>query len=374
MNNQIWLQDIVEKIKRKELAVFKRNTNKIPYCSINGTFDDMTKENVCWWTNGFWGGLAWQMYHATGEAIYLTTAENLEQTLDKNLMTFMGMDHDSGFRWLPTAIADYRMTKNPDSLNRGMLAADNMAGRFNHIGKFIRAWNSGETLSERAGWAIIDCMMNLPLLYWAYEETKDPRYLQIAAMHADTTMKYFIREDGSAKHIVEFNPFTGAYMQSHGGQGYAHGSSWTRGQGWAIYGFTLSYIHTKEEKYLNCAKKVADYFIENMPSSSLIPVDFKQPEIPHYEDSTAAAITACGLIEISRQIKSDENSHYLHAAIRILQALIENRADWSEETDSILSHCAEAYHRNVKINSMLYADYFFVEAIWKLADLEFFIW
>lgn len=373
MEYQIWLDDIVAKIKKKELAVVKRNRDKVPYKSVDGVFNDMS-DSICWWTNGFWGGLLWQMYHATGEQIYREEAEKLEEKQDANLMDHMGMDHDSGFRFLPTAVANYRETGSKAGKNRGMLAADNMAGRFNHAGRFIRAWNFGETPSEKAGWAIIDCMMNLPLLYWAYEETGDPRYLQTATMHADTVMEHFVRGDGSVKHIVEFDPVTGAYIRSRGGQGYEHGSSWTRGQSWAIYGFTLSYMHTKEKKYLDCAKRVANYFITNMPKDYLIPVDFRQPQEPHWEDSTAAAITACGLIEIARHTEGADKKIYFDAALNMLQALSEKRADWSEETDHILTHCAEAYHHNVDINSMLYADYYFAEAIWKLAGLELFIW
>ena len=103
--------------------------------------------------------------------------------------------------------------------------------------------------------AIIDCMMNLSLLYWAEKETKDPRFGQIARRHANTAMKAFIRADGSANHIVEFDPQTGEVVRTYGGQGYKEGSSWARGQGWAVYGFTLSYLHTGKQEYLDTAKR-----------------------------------------------------------------------------------------------------------------------
>lgn len=374
-----WVNEVYNKILAKEKKVAERSRNKIPYTTKNGVFDDRGKTEICWWTNGFWGGMMWQLYHATGEELYKEIALENEEKLDDNLMIARGMDHDSGFRWLPTAVADYRVTGNKASFNRGMLAANDMAGRFNPMGRFIRAWNDDGD-GSKAGWAIIDCMMNLPLLYWAYEETKDPRYLQIATMHADTAQKYFIREDGSSNHIVAFNPVTGEYEDTFGGQGYAKGSSWTRGQAWALYGFTLSYIHTKNESYLNTAKRVANYFISNTPENGLIPVDFRQPADCTLEDSTASAIAACGLLEIAKaleqqgELSQTESRIYRNAALKLLTALYESRCNWDDNCDNILEKCTAAFHDKEHEFSIIYGDYYFIEAIWKLTGEELFIW
>ena len=268
MENLNWIQEADKKIKHKMRIVAERNMHKIPYTAHDGVFDDWS-DRIYWWTNGFWGGIMWQMYQATGDALYRKIAEENEEKLDDCFMHLGGMDHDSGFRWLTTAVANYQMTGNKQSRVRGIMAADNMAGRFNPVGKFIRAWNDGGEGGNigngvNAGLAIIDCMMNLPLLYWAYKELNDPRYLHIATAHADITKEHFVRQDGSVKHIVEFDPATGTYLGSRGGQGYAKGSSWTRGQSWAIYGFVLSYIHTGNESYLDTAKKIANYYIANI--------------------------------------------------------------------------------------------------------------
>ena len=368
-----WAQSVYEKICAKMLATAERSQHKIPYTAENGVFNDLSETGPCWWTNGFWGGILWQLYHATNNELYRKMAEELEDKLDACLMDYKGMDHDSGFRWLPTAVADYRLTGNEKSYNRGRLAADNMAGRFNPAGRFIRAWNdSGD--ASKAGWAIIDCMMNLPLLYWAYEQTNDHRYLEIATSHADTAMKYFIRPDGSAKHIVEFNPETGEYVCSYGGQGCGHGSSWTRGQSWALYGFTLSYIHTKNPEYLACAKRVANYFLVNTPDSGLVPVDFRQPADCALEDSTAAAIAACGLLEISKYVEGREQKIYHDAAITLLYTLDTKRCDWDVNRDSIVQKCTAAFHDEKHEFPIIYGDYYFIEAIWKLTDHEIFIW
>lgn len=370
---QKWAQEVAEKIKKKMLPVAARSCHKIPYTTENGVHDDQTQKNICWWTNGFWGGMMWQLYAATKENIYKENALETEQKLDACLMNHAGMDHDSGFRWLPTAVINYRLTGNQDAYNRGILAADNLLGRYNMAGKFIRAWNDNKD-GSKAGWAIIDCMMNLPLLYWAYEETKDPRYLHVAVSHADTARKYFVREDGSVNHIVEFDSFTGEFVKTYGGQGYEIGSSWTRGQAWALYGFVLSYLHTQNEVYLGTAKKVANYFIANTPVSGLIPVDFRQPLDCSWEDSTAASIAACGMLEIAKCVEEPESRMYQDAALHMLHALDEMRCNWSNDCDNIIEKCTAAYHDKEHEFSIIYGDYYFIEAIWKLTGEEVFIW
>ncbi len=371
-----WISEVYNKILAKEKKVAERSRNKIPYSTKNGVFDDRGKTDICWWTNGFWGGMMWQLYYATKESVYLENALRTEIKLDENLMNRQGMDHDSGFKWMPTSVAHYRLTGDMASRNRALLAADNLAGRFNPVGKFIRAWNNwdGNEDGSLAGRAIIDCMMNLPLLYWAGDELHDPKFYHIAKMHADTAIKNFIREDGSAKHIVEFNAETGKYLHSVGGQGYGHGSSWTRGQAWAVYGFILSYIHTKEERYLETSQKVADYFIANIPESKLIPVDFRQPGMPAYEDSTAAAIVSCGLLELAKYVPDNEKSKYEDAALEMLKVLADKRCNWDENADNLVEKCTAAYHDTEHEFSIIYGDYYFIEAIWKLMDKELFIW
>lgn len=370
---QNWVNEVYRQILEKEKVVALRSKGKIPYTTKNGVFDDKSESEICWWTNGFWGGMLWQLFFATKEELYKEMAIDLEKKLDANLMNHQGMDHDSGFKWLTTAIAHYKIDGNAESKNRGLLAADNLAGRFNPVGNFIRAWNNwdGNEDGSFAGRAIIDCMMNLPLLYWASEELHDPRYRQIAMLHADTAMKCFIREDGSSKHIIEFDAETGKYLHSLAGQGYAHGSSWTRGQAWAIYGFALSYRHTKKQNYIDTAKKVADYFISCIPENGLIPVDFRQPETPMYEDSTASAIAACGFLEIYEQTQDEK---YKKAALTLLKALADHRCNWDENADNILEKCTAAYHDENHEFSIIYGDYYFMEAIWKLQGKELFIW
>ncbi len=373
MEYKKFADETLEKVKKKMAEVARRNAHKVPYITTDGKYDDRDGDQISWWTNGFWGGLMWQMEKLTGDKFYADLASELEEKQDANLMNYEGLDHDNGFKWLLTSVYHYKKDGNQASRNRSLLAAGNMAGRYNLQGRFIRAWNDwGE--DDHRGWAIIDCMMNLPLLYWAYDETKDPRFLHIAVNHANRTRECFVRSDGSVCHIVEFDPFTGERVKSHGGQGYGHGSSWTRGQAWAIYGFALSYIHTGDVSYLNTAKTVANYFIANTPESGLIPCDFRQPEEPGYEDTTAAAIAACGMIEIAKHSVGRDKDVYMNAALKMLHAIDEKSADWNPGTDNITTKGTVAYNYGEKETGILYGDYFFIEALMKLSGIEFFQW
>ncbi len=361
-------QEAAEKIYKKVCRVARSSAGKIPYSTVGGRFDDRS-EDICWWTNGFWAGELWQLWGAFGGDELKSIAEEIEKKLDSVFLKPWGMDHDSGFRWLMTAGASYRLTGSEESKNRLILAANDLAGRFNLAGRFIRAWNdSGD--GSRAGWAIIDCMMNLPLLYTVSDLICDPRFAQIAEAHADTSVSAFLRPDGSLCHIVEFDPISGRRLKSHGGQGYAHGSSWTRGQAWGLYGFTLSYIHAKKPEYLETAVKIADRFISRIPENKLIPVDFDQPVEPWYEDSTASAIAACGLIELSKFA----GRKYLEAAESLLEALTESRCRFDCGCDNILEKCTAAYHDSQHEGAIIYGDYFYTEAVLKLCGKETFLW
>lgn len=217
-------------------------------------------------------------------------------------------------------------------------------------------------------------MFNIPLLYWATEETGDPRFQQIAMKHADTAMTAFVRPDGSVNHIVEFDPFHGGVVKTYGGQGCEEGSSWTRGQTWALYGFMMSYIHTGKEEYLQTAKRIAHYFMANIPESGLVPIDFRQPPEPAYEDSTAAAIAACGLIEIAKAVGEREKEVYLRAALKLLKTLDERRCDWSGDVDHLVTHGSAAYHNPNRHTPIIYGDYYFMEAVFKLKGDDLYLW
>lgn len=384
MEETKWAREMAARITEKMRWVSEKNKEKIPYTTDeNGDYDDRSDKSrswnaddgLSWWTNGFWGGMMWLLYLYTKEERYAEIARISEDKMTECFQNFLGLHHDVGFMFQPTAVADYRITGRSQAKTTALHAAALLAGRFNPAGNYIRAWNDipGSTDDTR-GWAIIDCMFNISLLYWASEETKDPRFRHIAMMHADTVRKNFVRDDGSVCHIVEFNPETGEMVKSYGGQGYAEGSAWTRGQGWAVYGFMISYRHTGKKEYLETAKKVAEYCIAHIPESGIIPVDFCQPEEPAWEDSCGACVIAGGLIELAEQAEGAEKERYLKYARRILQTIAETRADWGTDCDAIVQNCSASYHDKRHHFTMSYADYFFMEAVFRLAGMEFKMW
>lgn len=371
MDNQLWIDDTWDKITIKLRRNSKILKNKIPLVTTDGVYDDKSQNGISAWTNGFWPGIMWLMYDATGESSFKEAAECSECMLDKALENYECLDHDVGFMWHLSAGANYLLTGNESSKNRNLHAAATLASRYYADGGFIRAWNK----SEREGWAIIDTMMNLPQLFWAAKETNNKTFSQIANHHAQKTMKYHIRPDGSAYHVVEYDTVSGNVIGYPWTQGYDKDcSSWARGQGWAIYGFVLAYLHTGKQEYLDTAKKTAHYFVANVCTTGFVPLnDFRQPDEPKYIDTSAGAIAACGLIEIAKVVPELEKNMYINAALSIIKALTNNHCDWSEDEQSILQHSSARYDKHVH-RSFIYGEYFYVEAMYKLKGFNKLFW
>lgn len=370
--NKSFIDQTWEKLDGKLKQVAVRSRDKIPYTTVNGVHDDRQGKSISWWTNGFWGGLMWLMYLGSKNEEYRITAENAERLMDAAFANVAVLHHDVGFMWHIMSGANYRLTTNAEARNRNLLAAMTLASRYNISGKYIRSWNG-----DMAGWTIIDCMMNIPLLYWASRELGDPRFEKIAVAHADMAMRDHVRPDGSVAHIVSHDVETGEVIETLAGQGYAVGSSWSRGVAWALYGFVLSYIHTKKVEYLDTAKRVAHYFITNLIADDWLPiVDFRAPEEPKRYDSTAGAVAACGLIEIAKCVPEGEQKIYLDSAIKLLRAMEERFCNWQDDEDSVLQMGTERYNSDGKGDHIpiIYGDYFFAEAILKLRGEEFLAW
>jgi len=378
MMDKVYFDGLYEKLCVKMKAVCERTGDKIPYIARDGRYEDMATdhdEGIFWWTNGFWPGILWQMYHATKDEAYRTAAVGVEKRFDAAFEGFLGLHHDVGFQWLHTAVANYRLTQDKDAYRRSMHAANILTGRFNPDAKYIRAWNfEGST-----GYTIVDTMMNLPLLHWVYRETGDPRFMQIAKYHADTCMRVTVRPDGSCNHVVDLDPDNGEVVKVADGQGYSPESSWTRGNSWALYGFGLSYRHTGEQRYLDTAKRIAHYFISNLAINEWLPlVDFRAPEEPVYYDTTAGMIASCGMLEIAGHVPELEKRLYRECAINTITACEKKFADWDPGTDGVMGGGAAAYHdswggKNKDV-PIIYGDYFFTEAIMRLNKKDFLIW
>lgn len=375
LKNKEWVDGVFEKLDKKLSVTAIKSRQKIPYTTVNGVHDDMSVDQISRWTNGFWGGLMWLMYSQTKNEDYKITAKISEQKLEKALEHLEYLNHDVGFMFHILHGADYTLTRCEEAKKVNLLASQILLGRYEEKGGFIRSWNGKWRGEDTNGWTIIDSMMNLPLLYFASRESGDDKFKNVALTHADTVMKNHIRLDGSINHIVVNDPNNFRVMlDSKGGQGYEKGSCWSRGLGWAIYGFIISYIHTGKKEYLETSIKCANYFIKQTKKAGYLPpCDFCQPISPVVYDSTAGAIIACGLIEIAKALGEEKGDIYLETAISVLKALEEKCCNFSLEEDSILQMGTECYGKGVHI-PIIYGDYYFVESILKLKQNEFFPW
>lgn len=376
--DQEWLNVIYEKILVKMKAEVQRVGTLIPYIPNEGKYSDLGKPaGLYFWTNGFWPGILWQMYNATDDEVYRTAAEGVEARMEEILTGFEGLDHDIGFMFLPMSVANWRKTGNEHARRNGLHAANLLAGRFNPVGNYIRAWNDSPFFGDVSGFMIIDCMMNLPLLYWAAEECKDPRFRHIAVAHAKTAQKYIVRPDGSCNHILIFDAQTGEFLTNPGGQGYGQNSSWSRGQGWAVYGFSLSYHHTGDESFLTTAKQCAHYCISNLAVNEWLPLsDYRTPAEPVKYDTTAGMLTAAGLLELADHVGEYEKKLYAQSAVNILKACEKKFCNWNPDEDSIVDGGTLCYHDSgaETHKPIIYGDYYFIEAILKLKGKSMFIW
>lgn len=365
--DQKFAADFLARVEKKLSIMAPQIGGNFPY-TVNATGEWRPKgeENSIFnWTNGYWPGMMWLMYIKTGEEQYRTYAEECEEKLDEALNVFSGLHHDVGFMWSLTSVANYKITGDKRARMRALHAATILAGRFNPMAKFIRAWNWS---SAPKGWAIVDSMMNIPILEWAAKDSSepDPRFSHVARLHADTIMRAFVRPDGSVNHIVDFDTTTGEALATPGGQGYASGSSWSRGQSWALYGFVAAYLNSGKQEYLDAAKKVAHYFMANVKPGELPLLDFRAPREPVYYDASAAAIAACGLIEIAGVVDEMEADTYYDAAIAYLKVLDKN-CNYNEDELVLLQNNSGSYHEKGSIhNPYIFGDYYLLEALMKL--------
>jgi unsaturated chondroitin disaccharide hydrolase len=260
------------------------------------------------WTSSFHTGMALLAWRATKDEFFRQQVERLAPWYrTKVFIHHQETMHDLGFLYSLYSVALHKLTGDQTHREVGLRAAEVLANRFVPAGNYIRAWGRmDETNTDYAGLAIIDCMMNLPLLHWASLETGNAKYRDIAVRHADTTLKCFIRSDDSVYHAFRFDLVTGKPVRGDNYCGRDVDSHWARGTAWAIYGFALSYRYTRDAKYLEASQRVARKFL-SLLDKEVVPVwDFRLPvgEKP-LRDSSAASVAVCGLQELQKHGAGD---------------------------------------------------------------------
>ena len=264
------------------------------------------------WTSSFFTGMALLAWRETEDEYFLQQTCRLAPAYREKVFTrYRDTHHDLGFLYTLYSVALYKLTQDKAHREVGLRAAEMLYQRFNHQGGFIRAWGQINT-PEQDNMAIIDCLMNLPLLYWAALESGDRKYHDVAVRHADTTLKYFVRPDDSVFHAFRFDLKTGKPIGGDNYCGRSVDSHWARGASWAIYGFALSYKYTRDAKYLDASSRLALKFL-SLLDGELVPAwDFHVPTGEGaLRDSSALAVAACGLMELAQQ--GGQDSRLFHS-------------------------------------------------------------
>ena len=316
------------------------------------------------WTMGFWPGILWYAYEASGNAALETAARGYTEALDF-IARQPAYDHDIGFIMFPSFGNGFRLTGDPAYKEAVLATAERLAALFNPAVGTILSWPR-EVPNFGGHNTIMDNMLNLETLFWAAENGGDPAWKDIAITHADTTMRYNFRPDGTSYHVAVYDAETGAHKYSCTHQGYADDSMWARGQAWGIYGYTMVYRFTREPRFLEFAQKIADVYLARLPEDKVPYWDFCDPEIPNAsKDASAAAVVASALLELSTYT----DGKYRADAEAMLRSLYENyRAP--EGCDSFLLHSTGHHPAGKEIDySIVYADYYFIEALLRLKNL-----
>ena len=349
-------------------AMLKYTGTDIPHVSEGYSYQKGFYDKVLW-TAGFWPGMLWLMYKYTGKSQYADKARETGQVLAEFLArTGPHSGHDLGFQFFLSAKAEYDYTGNEQAKALGIQAAEALAQRYVENGGYIRAWGALDT-DEQEGIIIVDCLLNLPLLFWASTVTKSKRYYNIAFNHALISLQHLMREDGTVYHTFKFDPQTGQPVAPGTHQGHATDSTWARGQAWAIYGFALAYKHTRDERFLQASKRAVEAYYRLLNEDEVIPPwDFDRPQgTKTVKDTSAASITASGLLELAAFVEDQEKAELKERA-RVILTELENHyaCDPSLGQEGLLTEGCYHYPANKGAQECTsWGDYFYLEAMLK---------
>jgi unsaturated chondroitin disaccharide hydrolase len=319
------------------------------------------------WTAGHWIGVIWLAYLRSGDADLRDAAYRWSARLEPRKSDTS--THDMGFLFFPSFVRGYRITGDRWFRDAAIEAARALATRFHTPGNYIQAWDEAEDPVHR-GRTIVDTVMNLPLLLWAAEEANEPALAEIAIAVTETTARHHVREDGSTWHVVDFDPDTGGPVRRVTHQGLRDDSCWTRGQAWAIYGFSSVARMAKRPDPQQVARRLADYFVARAPSGGVPPWDFEAsgPDVPW--DSAAGAIAADGLLDLAVTAGDGEEARLRDRQAReLLDALVAGcLSEGHVGQQGLLMHAVADLPRHSAVDeSLMYGDHYFFEALMRVA-------
>jgi unsaturated chondroitin disaccharide hydrolase len=340
------------------------STNRYPKANTEGPRWRLIPSNdMVDWIQGFFPGLLWYMYDQSGEPFWKEKANAWTLPLEDQKTNTR--THDLGFKFMPSYGHAYRLTGDTAYRDVLLTAARSLATRFDPKAEVINCcdWNSQWQVP-----LVTDTMVDLELLFWAAQNGGDPAWKDMALRHALTTARDMVRADGGTWHVVDYD--TSGRIRAKGTfQGHSDPSTWARGQAWAIYGFTMAYRYTQDPRMLEAARKVTDYYLDRLPADSVPNWDFDAPS--QQKDSSAAAIVASALLELSTFVQDDTVAQRYHDAALAMLDSLSSPAYLAVGSNSpgILLHGVAFYRTPIKPKgedidrSLIYGDYYFVEAL-----------
>jgi chondroitin AC lyase len=383
--NKMLIEDNFQYARRQLKAMLqetKSNTKSFPR-TINET-GKLVSTDMYDWTSGFFPGNLWYAYEYTKDTALKTAAIKWTEGLAP--LQYFTRHHDLGFMMYCSYGNAYRLTGNNAYKNILVQSAKSLSTRFNPVTGSIKSWNIFKTWHDNKTYnfpVIIDNMMNLELLFFASKITGDTSFRHIAVTHALTAMKNQVRPDYSTYHVVCYDTITGAVTSKETAQGYADNSTWSRGQAWGIYGFTMTYRETKDPRFLATAQKMADWYLSQaeLPKDKVPYWDFNTMETGYvpgikshaknvtvkYRDASAAAITASALFELSTYAGRNSKTYY-KAAVQMLESLTgpAYKALPGTNGNFLLMHSVGSIPHNSEIDvPLVYADYYLLEALMR---------
>lgn len=334
--------------------------------SVNGIYGENTNTD---WTNGFWSGMLWLAYEFTKDEKYRNAAMYQVESYYQRILEKIEVDHhDMGFLYLPSCVAAYKYTGDETARKAALLAADNLCSRFQEKGQFIQAWGQlGIADNYRL---IIDCLMNVPLLFWAAEETGREAYRKIAEAHLNTTARVIMREDAGTYHTYYFDLQTGKPLYGVTHQGYANDSIWARGQAWGIYGFALAYRHTGKDIFRERFLRITEKFFQHLPEDNVPAWDMIFTDTETQKDTSAAVIAVCGILEMAKLCKISQC--FVEKALVMMETLQKNYFTTDiPNSNGILKHAVYSMpHNNGVDECNIWGDYYYMEALMRIMNPE----
>lgn len=331
------------------------------------------------WTASFWVGMLFLAKEISQETTYDEVIAKQLASFKNRLVKKIELEtHDIGFLYTLSAVADYKVTGDENSRQLAIDAADLLMTRYNEKAQIIQAWGDLNDPEQR-GRIIIDCLMNLPLLYFASNETGNHKYKNAAYLHAKQTQKYIVRSNATTYHTYYFDTETGAAKFGKTQQGYSDSSCWARGQSWGIYGFTLSYLATGDVTFLTTAERLADYFISQLPEDKVPYWDLVFGDGSGEErDSSTGAIAACGLLELAKALPltNPKRVIYEQIALEMMHSLATDYTTKSKpESNGLLLHGVYDKKSNKGVDEcMIWGDYYYLEALVRLNQSWYSYW